>query len=85
VLGFSDAFTLAQGSGRLATAFVAVPDPATDSNDRINRRFPTLYERGYPGYALAYDQKGWRVYRREEIPPAARNKSSQGEISHEHS
>jgi hypothetical protein len=69
VLSFSDRFQFDVNRGRLDVDWVAVPDPrlARGAQDRINQRFPSLYELGYPGYALAYNHGDWRVYGRDEL------------------
>jgi hypothetical protein len=45
---------------------IALPDPDSYAGriDELNRRFPELYDFGMPGYHLAYDADGWRVYRK---------------------
>jgi len=62
----SPAFIMAANSGQLTAPLVAVPDAETDLNgtDRVRRNFETLFDRGARGYALVYDQAGWRVYAR---------------------
>jgi hypothetical protein len=45
---------------------VALPDPDSYAGrmDELNRLFPGFYDFGMPGYHLAYDAGGWRVYRK---------------------
>jgi hypothetical protein len=61
-------FTLALLFGRLNTPFVAVPDPhaSTGIRDQLNKAFPLLYRDGAPGYRLAYQNKTWRLYARQQ-------------------
>jgi hypothetical protein len=46
------------------TAFVAVPDPQsnTGANDRLDMDFPTLFRDSGPGYGLVYQNNTWRVF-----------------------
>ncbi|WP_343528349.1 hypothetical protein [Sphingomonas sp.] len=37
-----------------------------ESDDAISRSLPHLFEQGLPGYRLAFDQGGWRVWARTE-------------------
>jgi len=71
ILSFSDRFQFDVNRGRLDVDWVAVPDPrlARGAQDRINQRFGSLYELGYPGYSLVYDHGDWRVYGRDELWP----------------
>ncbi len=45
---------------------IALPDPDSYVGriDELNKLFPELYDFGMPGYHLAYDADGWRVYRK---------------------
>lgn len=47
-----------------AASLVVVPDPKSKNGREnfINQRYPDLYQNGIPGYQLAYDSMGWRVY-----------------------
>jgi hypothetical protein len=60
----SEPFGMAMLFGRLATPFVAVPDPQsiTGANDRLNKTFPTLYRHGAPGYRVIYQNPTWRLF-----------------------
>lgn len=60
------AFTLSILRRRIETSAVVVqaPDPSRNA-DLINRTFPDLYSQGVPGFRLAYDRGGWRVWERE--------------------
>jgi len=50
-------------------AQIAVPDPGTirGRRDRLNIRYPHLYEHGMKGFRLVYDHLGWRVYRQNHV------------------
>jgi hypothetical protein len=63
---------------RLDARFIAVPDPEGQSgaNDRLNRKFPSLYRRGAPGYRLIYQNYTWRMY--ERISNTARSSAQAG-------
>ncbi len=56
--------------GRLATPFVAVPDPQsiTGASDRLNKTFPPLYRHGAPGYRARIPKHDlalvWRISNR---------------------
>jgi hypothetical protein len=62
----SEPFALALLFSRFETAFVAVPDPQsnTGANDRLSRAFPTLFRDGAPGYGVVYQNNTWRVFGR---------------------
>jgi hypothetical protein len=62
------AFTLALMFARIDTPFVAVPDPHSTPGlrDRLNRSFPQLHRDGAPGYRLAYQNRIWRLYARQQ-------------------
>jgi hypothetical protein len=62
----SEPFALALLFSRIETAFVAVPDPQsnTGANDRLNRAFPMLFREGAPGYGVVYQNNTWRVFGR---------------------
>jgi hypothetical protein len=47
-------FALALLFSRIETAFIAVPDPQSNSgtNDRLNKAFPKLFREGGPGYGV---------------------------------
>lgn len=67
VAPFDPDFALTLLFGRLASPFVAVPDPHSSSGirDKLNKAFPRLYRDGAPGYRLAYGNKTWRLYARQ--------------------
>ncbi len=46
---------------------IVVPDPDTllGGRDRINLRYPDLYEEGMAGFRRVYNYGGWRVYQNE--------------------
>jgi hypothetical protein len=62
----SEPFALALLFARVDTAFVAVPDPQsnTGANDRLNKAFPQLYRDGLAGYGVVYQNNTWRVFGR---------------------
>jgi hypothetical protein len=62
----SEPFALALLFLRIETAFVAVPNPQSDTgaNDRLNKAFPALYRDGAPGYDVVYQNNTWRVFGR---------------------
>jgi hypothetical protein len=64
-------FALALMFGRLNAPFVAVPNPqsVTGADDRIARRFPSLYRQGAPGYRLIFENSIWRLYGRDWTVP----------------
>jgi hypothetical protein len=64
-------FALALMFGRLNAPFVAVPNPqsVTGADDRIARRFPSLYRQGAPGYRLIFENSIWRLYGRDWTMP----------------
>jgi len=66
LLPFSNEYRLAIRSDRPNVPQIAVPEPDTTQGrrDKINARFPHLYESGMPGYKRVYDEYGWRIYRR---------------------
>jgi hypothetical protein len=45
---------------------IALPDPDSHAGriDELSKHFPELYDLGMPGYQLAYDADGWRIYRK---------------------
>jgi len=51
---------------RIDTPFIAVPDPqiGIGAQDRLNKAFPLLYQRGAAGYRLVYDNTNWRLFAR---------------------
>ncbi len=59
---------LEAGLAHVDTPFVAVPDSHSPSGirDRLNEAFPLLYRDGAPGYRLAYQNKTWRLYVRNQ-------------------
>jgi hypothetical protein len=62
----SEPFALALLFSRIETAFVAVPDPQSNTgmNDRLNKAFPLLFREGEPGYRVVYQNNTWRVFGR---------------------
>ena len=69
VVPTDDTFKLTTLTRRIHSHFVAIPDPngpAMLDDDLLTQMFPTLYERGMPGYHLTYDANGWRVYERND-------------------
>ena len=62
----SEPFALALLFSRIDTAFVAVPDPQsnTGANDRLNKAFPRFFRDGAPGYGVVYQNNTWRVFAR---------------------
>jgi len=65
----SEPFALALLFSRIESAFVAVPDPQsnTGANDRLNKAFPRLFRDGAPGYAVVYQNNTWRLFGRSSI------------------
>ncbi len=59
-------FGLAILTSTIDAPFVAVSDPqsATGAQDRLNKAFPQLYQRGPPGYRLVYHNATWRLFKR---------------------
>jgi hypothetical protein len=57
-------FGLAILMSAISTPFVAVPDPQSNVGvqDRLNKAFPQLYQRGLPGYRLVYHNANWRLF-----------------------
>lgn len=76
LLPYTTPYQVALVSGQLGSNYVAVPDPTGGQGGLapLNRAFPRLYEAGYPGYVRVYDNRNWRVYRREGVegPPPVR-------------
>ena len=66
LLPFTHQYRLAIRSDQPNVPQIAVPDPDTKQGqrDKINSRFPQLYEYGMSGYKRVYDEDGWRVYQR---------------------
>jgi hypothetical protein len=60
-------FGLAILLSSISTPFVAVPDPQSNvgAQDRLNKAFPQLYQRGPPGYRLVYHNTNWRLFGRK--------------------
>lgn len=65
-LSFSHAFKVAIRQRMPNISQVAIPNPDTTrgQHDRVNQRYPDMYDHGMKGFRLVYDQLGWRVYRR---------------------
>jgi hypothetical protein len=63
---YSDRYKLLIQGALPEVGQIAVPDPDSEAGriDGLNRLFPELYDFGMPGYQLAYDAGGWRVYRK---------------------
>jgi membrane protein XagC len=61
-----EVFSLAMLTFRIETPFVAVPNPQSNvgAQDRLNKAFPQLYERGPRGYQLVYHNANWRLFGR---------------------
>ena len=56
-------FRTASIRGRTDASTLVVRNRESDyGSDRVGRIFPTLYEKGLPGYRLHYDGARWRVY-----------------------
>lgn len=53
--------------GQLTAPQLVIPDPTTGlgASDLLNRRYPTLFAQGWPGYRLLYYDAPWRVYHRD--------------------
>ncbi|MFE8583711.1 hypothetical protein ACFX59_06340 [Sphingomonas sp. NCPPB 2930] len=63
----SPAFGVSVLAHRVLTPAVAVrAHRPGESDDAISRSMPNLFEQGPPGYRLAFDQGGWRVWARPE-------------------
>ena len=65
----SEPFALALLFSRIETAFVAVPDPQSNTGaiNRLNKEFPTLFREGTPGYGVVYQNNTWRIFGRLNI------------------
>lgn len=65
-----EAFALSLMFSRLDAPFVAVPNPAlgNGAQDRLNKAFPLLYDRGAPGYHVIYENARWRLFARNIAP-----------------
>ncbi len=63
---YSDRYKLLVHGALSEVDQIVLPDPDSDAGriDELNRLFPELYDFGMPGYHLAYDADGWRVYRK---------------------
>jgi hypothetical protein len=63
---YSDRYKLLIQGAMPEIGQVALPDPDSYAGrmDELNRLFPGFYDFGMPGYHLAYDAGGWRVYRK---------------------
>jgi hypothetical protein len=63
---YSDGYKLLIQGALPEVGQIALPDPDSYAGriDELNRFFPELYDFGMPGYHLAYDADGWRVYRK---------------------
>lgn len=63
----NEAFSFNILFAHLDAPFVAVPDPqvGNGAQDRLNKAFPLLYQRGADGYRLIYDHANWRLFARE--------------------
>jgi len=59
-------FSLAILTASIRTPFVAVPDPqiGAGAQDRLNKAFPQLHQRGLQGYRLIYRNDYWRLFAR---------------------
>jgi len=66
MLSFSREFKTAMRERSPSVDQVAVPAPNSllGGRDKINFRYPNLYDHGMKGFKLVYDSLGWRVYRR---------------------
>ncbi len=67
-LSFSYAFKTAMRERSPSVSQIAVPDPGTirGKRDKLNVRYPHLYEHGMKGFVRVYDGGGWRVYRQKQ-------------------
>lgn len=69
ILPYSDIFKLALRRDAPTHPQVVVADPrsAAGARDAITRRYPNLYDEGFPGYQRVFDERPWRVYRRVDV------------------
>ena len=69
MLSFSLEFKMAMRERIPSAMLIAVPEPHSirGKRDKINIRFPNLYEHGLKGFKLVYDRLGWRVYRKKHV------------------
>ncbi len=63
----NEEFALSILTSSIRTPFVAVPDPqvGAGAQDRLNKAFPQLHQRGAQGYRLIYSNAQWRLYARQ--------------------
>ncbi len=68
-LPISDQFKIQTRFRQPNIDLIVVPDPATKKGgrDRVNLRYPDLYNNGMPGYQRVYDHEGWRVFQSEKL------------------
>jgi membrane protein XagC len=59
-------FGLAVLTSAIDAPFVAISDPQTaaGAQDRLNKAFPLLYQRGPPGYRLVYHNATWKLFKK---------------------
>jgi len=69
MLSFSREFKTAMRERSPSVAQVAVPSPSSllGGRDKINSRYPNLYDHGMKGFERVYDSLGWRVYRQKHV------------------
>jgi len=69
MLSFSHEFKTAMRERSPAAILIAVPEPGSirGKRDKINSRYPDLYEHGLKGFEKVYDSLGWRVYRQQHV------------------
>lgn len=68
IMPFEDQFKIELRRTSPTAPQIAIPDPNSQNGrrDRINNRWPELFDRGTDQYKLVYDHQGWRVWRRYE-------------------
>jgi len=69
MLSFSREFKIAMRERSPSVFQLAVPAPGSirGKRDKINFRYPNLYDHGMKGFVRVYDSLGWRVYRQKHV------------------
>jgi len=69
MLSFSREFKTDMRERIPSAILIAVPEPHSirGKRDKINFRYPDLYEHGLKGFERVYDSLGWRVYRQTHV------------------
>jgi len=69
MLSFSKGFKVGLRKRIPDAVLIAVPDPGSKrgKKDKINIRYPTLYNHGMKGFKRVYDAMGWRVFQKNTL------------------